>query len=347
MFSERISLKQLALVCRSLGTSLQAGIPVVKAFELAGRKSSDARVRGAMDDIVLRLQQGEDVHAALAAQGTRFPALMVDMVSVAEQSGALPEVLRSLSDHYDNTLRLRKDFIGQITIPVIQLLAAILLIAFLIFILGMIAASQGGEPLDVLGWGLTGTGGAIKWLIGWGMAFAGGFIGYQLITSSLQGKAFVHKLLMKVPIVGACLRDFAIARFSWAYHLTQEAGMPVAASLQESLQATANGAYMAASPHIIREVMAGADLSDALAGTDLFPEDFVHIVHVAETSGTVPEALQRMSPQFEDQARRSLKAMATALGWAIWAAVAGFIVFVIFSIALWYVGMLNDALKGL
>jgi hypothetical protein len=49
-----------------------------------------------------------------------------------------------------------------------------------------------------------------------------------------------------------------------------------------------------------------------------------------------------MSPQFEDQARRSLAGLATALGWLVWAIVAGFIIFAIFSLANFYINMLKS-----
>jgi type IV pilus assembly protein PilC len=345
MFSPRIPLKQLAIVCRSLATSLQAGVPILKAFDTAGRKSSDSGLRGAMADIRTRLESGEDVATALRAQGGQFPPLMIDMVHVAEQSGALPEVLRSLADHYENNLRLRKDFISQITLPLLQLVAAILIIALLLFVLGMVAASQGGQPLDVLGWGLTGASGAITWLTGWAMGIVGAFVVYKLLTRSLSGKAAVHRFLMRLPVIGTCMQSFAIARFSWAYHLTQEAGLPVKESLDASLRATANGAFIAAAPAMVGDIMEGHELTDAMARTGLFPEDYLQIVHTGETTGTVPEQLARMSDHFEDQARRSLRALASALGWLVWAAVAAFIVFVIFSIAMWYVGMLDDALR--
>jgi type IV pilus assembly protein PilC len=71
------------------------------------------------------------------------------------------------------------------------------------------------------------------------------------------------------------------------------------------------------------------------------------MVQVGETSGTVPEMLERLSPQFEDQARRSLAALAAALGWLVWLIVAGFIIFIIFRVFSWYMGLLNDALKGI
>ena len=88
------------------------------------------------------------------------------------------------------------------------------------------------------------------------------------------------------------------------------------------------------------------NLTDALAGSQLFPEDFLHMVSVAESSGTVPEALQRLSPQFEDQARRSLAALTAACAWLIWALVATFIVFIIFRIFSFYAGMINQAAQG-
>ncbi|MCA9028009.1 MAG: type II secretion system F family protein [Planctomycetaceae bacterium] len=345
MLSKQVRLKPLSVTCRSLATALGAGVPIIRTFDMASRKTTDPRLASALADITARLKSGEDTATAMRAQDGRFPDLMIEMVQIAEQTGAMPEVLRSLADHYDNTVRLRKDFIGQITMPVIQLLAAIFIVAGLIWLLGMIASSQGTEPLDVLGWGLTGTSGAVKWLTSWALGIASLFLLYKVMTASLSGKAAVHKALMRVPVVGYCMQSFAIARFSWAFHLTQSAGMPIEDSLDASLRATSNGAFVASSNRVIGDVMEGDTLTEALMHTDLFPEEFINIVDVAETSGTVPEALDRLSPQFEDQARRSLRALASALGWAVWAGVAAVIIFIIFSVALWYVGMLNDALN--
>lgn len=119
--------------------------------------------------------------------------------------------------------------------------------------------------------------------------------------------------------------------------------MPVPDSLDASLRATANGVFVAAIPQINGNIMDGEPLTDALGNCGLFPEEFVQIVHIAETSGTVPEALHRLSPQFEEQARRTLRALAITAGWAVWAMVAAFIIVMIFRVMLWYVGMINAA----
>lgn len=345
MFSQRIPLKQVAFLCRGLSTSLHAGLPIIKAFDLAAGKTLNPQLRNVMRDVVTQLKSGEDVATALRSHTGVFPDLMLDMVSVAEQTGSLPEVLGSLADHYENNLRLRRDFYGQIAIPIIQFAAAIGIVALLIFVLGIIADSRNSEATDFL-FGLKGTGGALKWLTFWGIVLATLFIGYKLAVSTLQGQQFVHQFLLGIPVIGSCLRSFAIARFSWAFHLTQEAGMPVDDSLDASLKATANGAFAARAPQVISEIMEGEHLTDALAHTHLFPQEFIEIVHVGETSGTVPETLHRLSPQFEDQARRSLRAMAIAAGWLIWACVAAFIIFLIFRIVMtFYINPLNEAVK--
>jgi len=137
-----------------------------------------------------------------------------------------------------------------------------------------------------------------------------------------------------------------MARFSWAFALTQQSGMSIAPSLKASLKATANGAFVAAGPGIWQMIKGGHSLSEALSAAKLFPREFIETVSVAETSGTVPEMLDHLSPQFEEDARRDLQGLTAALGWAVWAAVAVFIIILIFNIFSVYVGAINDAARG-
>ncbi len=345
MFSTTASMGELAFLSRNLGVSLRSGIGIVKALELASRKATGA-LQPALRDVIRELKAGSDVTSAFQSQSHVFPPLFIDMLRVGELTGNLPEVLKSLGEHYESNLRLRRDFISQITMPMIQLIVAILIIAGLIVLLGWIGQSN-GMPIDVLGWGLMGTSGALIWLGGWGMGAASLFFLYKFLGATLSGKRALHQFLMGIPVLGPCLRSFAIARFSWAFALTQGGGMPIEDSLDASLRATSNGVFIAAGLGISSDVLSGESLTDSFENSHLFPRDFIEFVHVAEQSGTVPEAMEHLSPQFEEDARRSLQALTVALGWAIWAAVALFIIFVIFSIATWYVGMLNGVMREL
>jgi len=345
LLNRTIGWKPLALISRALSTMLGSGVPIDRAFDLAGGKLSDPRARDALRQVTQAVRNGSDVESAMRDTGGRFPELLIDMVGVGERAGALPEVFHNLADHYENNAKLRREFLQSIAWPVIQLGMAILIIAGLILLLGWIADAQGGEPVDVLGLGLTGTSGAITWLLCVVMLVAGGTFGYLMAQRSLTGRLFLDSLLLRIPVLGHCRRCFAIARFSWAFSLTQQSGMEIRESLEASLKATGNGAFSDANPRIWRAVFSGESLTSALRSSRLFPEDFLHMVDVAETSGTVPEALDRLGPQFHDDARRSLSALVSVVSWGVWCLVAAFIIFVVFRIAFWYIGMLDAALQ--
>jgi len=346
MFAPRVGWKSLSLWCRSLGTMLHSGVSLIKSMQLAGGQTSDSVLRKVMEDVVVELKQGEDIATALKHQGGYFPDLVTDMVQVAEHTGALPEVLTGLAEHYENLLRLRKMFLGQIAWPLFQLMAAIFVVAGLILILGMIAESNGGKPFDVLGLGLFGVSGALTWL---GYCFGSAivlWIVYMFVTRGMKLQSRVHGLILQIPVVGDCLRSFAVARFAWAYALTQQAGMDIQPSLESSLKATSNGAFIEATPKIVAHVMAGEDLTEALQATKLFPRDVIEMIRVGEESGTVPETLQHLGPQFEERARRALSTLTMVFAWLIWLFVAGLITFFVFRIALSYIGLIDAASKG-
>jgi len=344
----QIPQKTLAVVCKSLATMLHAGVSLLKALDTLAKRTGNARCRRNLMDVRQQVQQGTDIAAAMRAQGRYFPDLTIDMIHVGEQTGQLPEVLDRLADHYENNVRLRRTFLGLIAWPVIQLVAAILIVGFLIWILGIIAETRGGgdPPRDILGLGLLGTRGAVIWFTGSFGTIFGVLAGYFIASNVFRQQRALDSLLLAIPVVGGCMRSFAIARFSWAFALTQQTGMPIARCLDASLRATNNGAFAGASRGVQDDVLGGEELSTALGATHLFPDDYLQMVQVAETSGTVPETLQRLSPQFEDSARRSLVILATVAGWAVWVVVAGLIIFLIISFFVQYAGMINDAASG-
>lgn len=342
MFASRIRLSLLSKISRNLATLLAAGVPIVKAFETVARKTYDGKCRKVLDDVIKELKSGSDLTAALESHPKYFPDLFIDLTSIAEVTGNLPEVLDALANHYEQILQMKKEFISLITPPLVQLVFAIFVVAGLIFVLGMIVSPDSHEATDMLGWGLLGEAGAIKFLAyTWGTIF--GLWGlYMLATRGIGLRKQMHTVLMYVPVLGYCMTSFAIARFSWAFYLTQQAGMMIVPSLQASLRATGNGAFQGAIPFVTSAIDAGEDLSFVLNETRLFPRDYIEMVIVGETSGTVPETLNRLSPRFEEQARRALRAVAAMIGWLVWLIVAGFIVFVIFSIMMKYIGMINE-----
>jgi len=347
VFAARMPLMPLASLCRSLGTMLDSGVSLLNALKVVEQQQRTELSRQSLRQITDQVRKGTDLAAAFREQRPYYPDLLIDMLEVAERTGALPEVLLGLAEHYEQLVRLRRTFLGAIAWPILQLIAAIFIVAGLILVLGLLANSPSGRPeFDPLGLGLFGVSGALAWLA---YCFGTALVlmaAYLVLTRGFRQAQAVHSLLLAVPVVGPCMRSFAVARFAWAYALTQQAGMDVKPSLETSLRATSNGAFMAAAPQVVAAVMAGEDFTTALELTRLFPRQFLEMVRVGESSGTVPETLQRLSPQFEAQAQRSLSALTTALGVLIWSLVALMIIVLIFRIFGSYVDMLNKAASG-
>ncbi len=344
MIGRQIRTAALATVCRKLSTMLYGGVPVVKALQTVTRKGGDPRCQAVLADVADRVREGDEISEAMSRHTGRFPEMMIEMIRLSEHSGALPEVLEHLADHFDNTLKLRRRFLSQITWPVIQFVAATGVLSLVIFVLGML---PGGEAVSGITFGLRGPGGAVTFLgcvYGTLVVLAGAYLFARSVVTSQQ---IIDRVTLAIPIVGGCQKAFAIARFSWAFYLTQQTGMPIRRSLQATFRATGNGAFQAKCESVCVSIESGDSLTVALADTGLFPSDFIEMVDVGETSGTVPEQLHRLSPRFREQAERALGLLCGAIAWVVWCVVAMFILFFVIRFFMWYVELLNSGLEGI
>lgn len=338
-----ISSQALSPFCHAMSRMLEAGVDLRKALPTAVKTSRDSRLVSSVQGVTRRVKEGHDLTSSFREYDHHYPALFLDLMHVGEQTGSLPEVMKALGDYYDARVSRMREFRAAVAWPLLQLFAAIMIIGLLIWILGLIGSRPGQQPIDFLGLGLFGTKGALTWF---GMTFGGIaalWVGWKVLSRSMSGRQMLDPMLLGIPAVGSCLRKFAIARFAWCFSLTQGAGMSIRPSLVSSLNATANGAFIAATPNIWEDIHSGETLGDAFRNSRLFPEEFLHFVDTAEQTGTVPEAMHRMSHHFDDEAHRALKWLTVLAARAVWAIVAFMIVFFIFRIAMVYVNMLNSA----
>ncbi|MHB1422757.1 MAG: type II secretion system F family protein [Gemmataceae bacterium] len=339
LVSSRLTLSDLIDLCRSLRHYLGAGLPLVTAFRQQAKRGS-ARVRPPADRIASALEKGESLEDALRGEATLFPPLFLALARVGEQTGMLAEVFAELEKFFVRQRTMWRRFVSQITWPVIQFVLAIFVLAGLILIMGMIAPPS-GQALDPLGLGLAGPTGAMIFL---GVVF--GVLGglgaiYWLVTRQLSGAAAVEKFLLGVPAIGPCLRALALARFCMALRLTTETGMSIVKAMRLSLSATGNSAFMARSEQIEAPLRQGEELTTALVKSGLFPEDFQHMIAVAEESGTLDQVLAHQAEHYQEESGRRLATLTSLAGYGVYGFVGLVIIIAIFRIANWYIGRLG------
>ena len=345
LFSSQISTKELSRLCRRLATSLEAGVDVRRVW----RREADGRVAGSlaarMRAVRDAVEQGDSLHEALEETGRYFPVMFRKLVSVGEQTGQLPEVLKRLSDHYDHQLTMRRDFLGRIAWPLIQLAIAVFVVGFLIWILGVIADFGGGEPMDVLGLGLVGGQGAMIYFVSVAVLVVMLVVAVWLARRFLAESAPWHYFLLKMPWVGNAVRTLALSRLAWTLHLTDETGMDLREAIPLALGSTDNAFYYGQRKEIVAQINDGSTLCMAMEAAGGYPRDFLDTLEVGEETGQISESMGRLSRQYEEQAQKAMAVLTTVAGFAVWAAVATILVVVIFR--LFFVGYLGQINKQL
>ena len=136
----------LAEFCRSLGTLLAGGIPLVPAFEIAVSSVGNVFVRSRLEPTIQMVREGKPFHAALEQSGV-FVDMAVDMVKVGEATGSLDDMLSSVSDFLDEQIETRMQRILSLIEPlmlvVMGIMIAILLIAIYLPMFSMLGNFSG------------------------------------------------------------------------------------------------------------------------------------------------------------------------------------------------------------
>ena len=85
---------------RTLGTLVSSGVPILQALTIVKETSGNVIVGSAVADVHESVKEGETITAPLEAANV-FPPMVISMVDVGEQTGALPEMLMKIADTYD------------------------------------------------------------------------------------------------------------------------------------------------------------------------------------------------------------------------------------------------------
>ena len=91
---------QVAQFSRILSTLLSGGIPVVQALETARQSVTSPLLRRSLDLAIRHVTEGKPLSEGLS-ESRFFPGLAIEMVQVGESSGALPQMLSSVAEFYE------------------------------------------------------------------------------------------------------------------------------------------------------------------------------------------------------------------------------------------------------
>ncbi len=96
-----ISKVAISRFTRTLGTLVSSGVPILQALTIVKETAGNVIISNAVNLVHESVKEGETITAPLEASGV-FPPMVISMVDVGEQTGALPEMLLKIADNYDD-----------------------------------------------------------------------------------------------------------------------------------------------------------------------------------------------------------------------------------------------------
>ncbi|MGZ4961706.1 MAG: type II secretion system F family protein [Limisphaerales bacterium] len=127
-----ISKVAISRFTRTLGTLVSSGVPILQALTIVKETSGNVIVGAAVASVHESVKEGETITAPLEASNI-FPPMVISMVDVGEQTGALPEMLMKIADNYDeevdNAVAAMTSLLEPIMIVVLAVIVGSIVIA--------------------------------------------------------------------------------------------------------------------------------------------------------------------------------------------------------------------------
>ncbi len=327
---DKISARDLENFTRLLSSLLAAGVPLSRALVILHKEASSPAAGRKWKEIYDLVIDGMSLADAMAKSPETFPRVYVAMVQAGETGGFLDLVLAQIADFQAREKDLRGKVLTAMLYPTILLILALGVVVFLLvfFIPKFQTIFSGfGASLPVLTEMIIATSHALR---SYGIFVLGGLIGlgFMLRTwfSSEAGRRSWEGLILRAPVVGPLLAQFAMARFCRMLGTLLGASVPLVQALNVARKSIGNQILVDAVSASITRVSEGGQLGESLANCrNLFPGSVLEMVAVAEESGKLDAELVRIATITESDLDRNLKTGVALLEPLMLFLIAGFI----------------------
>lgn len=326
----KISARDLENFTRLLSSLLAAGVPLSRALVILHKEASSPAAGAKWKEIHDLVIDGMSLADAMAKSPETFPRVYVAMVQAGETGGFLDLVLAQIADFQAREKDLRSKVLTAMLYPTILLILALGVVVFLLvfFIPKFQTIFSGfGASLPVLTQAIIATSHAIR---SYGLFVLGGLvaIGLSLRTwfNSEQGRRSWEGFILRAPVVGPLVAQFAMARFCRMLGTLLGAGVNLVQALNVARKSIGNQILVDAVSESITRVSEGAQLGQSLADCrNLFPGSVLEMIAVAEESGKLDTELVRIATVTEGDLDRNLKTGVALLEPLMLFLIAGFI----------------------
>lgn len=314
----RINLKDKILFVNNLGAMVGAGLPLSRALSAISRQTKKKSLKAMLDAVAIRIGQGESLSRALGQYPETWPEIFTAMINAAEESGRLPETLKTLGEQLSKTYDLKRKIKGAMIYPAVIIVAIIAVgVLMLIFLIPTLAATFTEMKVDlpvstriVIGVSNLLANHYLVFLI----LVIGTVAGFWKFAKTKLGARLIDQGLMRLPVVGDLDKKYNSAIIMRIVSSLVGAGVSLVESLAITQKVTGNVFYQEALVVATDKIQKGVTLSSIFnEREDLFPIFVGEMAMVGEETGKLPEMLLRGALFYEEDVDQATKNLSTII----------------------------------
>lgn len=313
-----IKQKDISIFTRQLATMMRAGVPLLQAFDIVARGSTNPRLTKLLNEIRQDVETGTSLSVAFRKHPLYFDALYCNLVEAGESGGILEALLDRLAIYQEKTVALKQKIKSALTYPIAVLVAAFVVTAIImIFVVPTfrdVFKSFGADlPAPTL---------FVIWLSEifvnyWWLIFAciggGLYFFFQSWKRSVRMQKVMDRLLLKVPVFGDLIYKSVIARWTRTLATMFAAGVPLVEALDSVGGASGNAVFVEGTERIQRDVSTGASLTNSMQTTGLFPVMVLQMSSIGEESGSLDHMLGKAADFYEEEVDDAVKSLSSLM----------------------------------
>jgi type IV pilus assembly protein PilC len=307
----RIARQDLINFCFHLEQLSGAGVPVIECLVDLRESTENPRFREVASGLVEAIGGGKNLSGALAEYPEVFSKVFVSLVRSGEQTGRLPEVLKSLTESLKwedelaaqtKKLMMYPVFVGSIVLLVTFFLMVYLVPQMTGFIRNMGQAIPLQTRLLIS---------VSNFFVGyWWAVLAAPFAAWAGLRLAMKRNPAVEYAVdqykLSMPLIGPILRKVILSRFASSFAMMYASGITVLEAIRSCEEIVGNRPLQNALRIAGQQIAEGKNLTAAFADLGLFPPLVIRMLRVGENTGALDTALLNVSYFYNREVRESI-----------------------------------------
>ena len=313
-----VGMQEFLIFNQELVALLHAGLPIVSGFEILIERQENPNFKRILMDVREQLVSGVAMSDAFLAHGEAFPRLYATSLKAGERSGEVEAVLRRFLTYQKILGSVKRKVTGALVYPAVLISLSIgLIIILMTYVIPKFTEFYSGfeaGSLPMLTQIVVGTANFMKThVLEWFSALVLCAFAFRRWKRTPSGSLVWDGLLLKLPLVGSILHQFALSQFSRALSTLVGAGTPLVPALEISSGSIANLRISHAVTSVVPKVREGAELWRSLEETRQFTSLAVEMIKVGEATGALEEMLTNVSEFYDEAIEAQLQKLITLI----------------------------------